>query len=187
MLFLQPRPHYYQFWFFPNSIDQAKIMKQYRNEVGLTAFAWMDTRNGLSFHHMDLTHGRKLSWHHTNSITGRIINPSTCPCTTCSNMRKTLDLPPHELNHREVHLSSTRSVTVVTHSSPPIQVECLESGLKISNHSNAAKSTSFPYCSMITATSTKSSAKYIQNADLIRSMQTTKLHMTLLSFTCIHP
>ena len=83
MLFHQPRPHYDQFWFFPNSIDQAKMMKQCRNKVGLTALAWMDTRNGLSFHHMDLTHGRTLSWHHMNSIIGRTIDMSTCPSTTC--------------------------------------------------------------------------------------------------------
>ena len=83
MLFHQPRSHYDQF-FPPNSIDHAAMMKQYRNEVGLAAFAWLDARNGLSFQHMDLTHGRKLSCHHMNSIAGRTIDMSTCPSTTCT-------------------------------------------------------------------------------------------------------
>ena len=123
------RPHYdhfFFFFFFPNSINQVTKMKQYGNKVGLDGICmdgyykwlvlpphglnpwedailpphelnrWEDYRHEhMSFHYMYL------------------------------NMRRTLDLPPHELNHWEVHLSSTRGVTVVTHSSPPIQVECL--------------------------------------------------------------
>ena len=41
------------------------------------------------------------------------------------NMGRTFNIPLFELNHREVHLLSTRVVTSVNHCSPPIQVRCL--------------------------------------------------------------
>ena len=81
-----PPPPPPSLWLFfpPNSIEQAKIMKQYGNEVGLAAFAWLETTNGLSFHHMELPHGRTLSCHHTNSIAGKTIDVSTCASSTCT-------------------------------------------------------------------------------------------------------
>ena len=56
-----------------------------------------------------------------------------------------------------------RFVTSVNHSSSAIQLERLYSGSKTSHHSNAAKTTSFPYCSTIAASSTKLRANSIQS------------------------
>ena len=110
----------------------------------------------LSCHHKDSTYGRTQSCHHTNPIAMRTVDMSISPATTGTQTGRTLDLPPHELNHGEAHLSSMRAITLVNHSLGGSSV------LWMSSHSNAAKPTSFPYCFKIAASSTMSRAKYIQ-------------------------
>ena len=83
--------------------------------------------------------------------------------------------------HGEVHLSSMRFVTSLNHSSPPIQVKRLYSGSKTLHHSNAAKPTSSPYCSMIAASSTKLRAKYIQKRTWSKACILHKLCMTAVT------
>ena len=142
-----------------DSIDQVVMIEPYRKKVGSIIFELVnddDSRllvlppQGLSLwedavlpphepNRWEDSRHEHLSCHHMHSNTGR-----------------TLDLPPHELNHREVHLSSMRAITLVNYSSSGPSV------VWMSSHSNAAKPTSVPYCSVITTSSTKSRAKYIQ-------------------------
>ena len=98
-------------------------------------------------------------------------------------------LPPHAVKtrggrstfyhgHGQVHLSTKRLVTSMNHSSSAIQVH-LYSGSKTSHHSNAAKPTSFPYCSMIAA------LHNIQKGTRSKACILHKLCMSLLSLACI--
>ena len=102
------------------------MMAPYVNKVSLTTSEWNDDSrshvlppHGLNpwedaalppheLNRWEDSQHKHLSYHHMHS-----------------NMGRTLNLPPHELNHREVHLSRMRVGTLPNHSSATTQVECL--------------------------------------------------------------
>ena len=143
MSFHQTHHHYDHFVFNRNSIDQAAMTAPCENEISLIPLEWLDDSRSLVLPPQGLnlwedavlpTHKPNrwedsqhelVSYHHMHS-----------------NMGRTLDLPPHELNHGEVHLSSIRAITLVNHSSGGSSV------VWMSSHSNAANPTSCPYGSI---------------------------------------
>ena len=97
------------------------------------AFSWLDTTEGLSFHHMDLTHKRMLSYHH-NRQEDVFFNHMYL------NMRRTLDIQTHELYQWEVYLLSTKSVTIYPGAMSVIRVKDIRpcKCRKYPNHSHTA-------------------------------------------------
>ena len=108
MSFHQPHRHYDHFEFNLDSIDQATMTALHVDKISLTTLEWLVNSRllvlppqGLNLwedavlpppepNRWEDSRHEHLSCHHTHS-----------------NMGRTLNLPPHELNHGEVHLSRT--------------------------------------------------------------------------------
>ena len=117
--------------------------------------------------HVLPSHAIKTRRGHSTHCQAHILPPHAVKTRGGGGTLDLLSSSSFELGHGEVHLSTTRLDTSANHYSPPIQVQRLYSRSKTSHHSNVAKPTSFPYCSIIAASSTKSRHT---KANLVQSM-----------------
>ena len=148
MSFHQPHHHYDHFVFNRDSIDQAAMPAPCATEISLIPLEWLDDSRSLVLppQGLNLWEDAVLPPHDPNRLEDSRHEHLSCHHMH-SNMGRTLDLPPHELNHGEVHLSSIRAITLVNHSSGGSSV------VWMSSHSNAVNLTSLPYGSIIAASS----------------------------------
>ena len=104
MSFHRPHRHYDHFVFNLNSIDQAAMTAPCANEISLIPLEWLDDPRSLVLppHGFNPWEDAALPPHKLNRWED--CRPEHLSCHHLhSSMGRTLHVPPHELNHVEVH------------------------------------------------------------------------------------